>query len=556
MKINDLGIYPPNSTPALPAKTGQSITQQPFGTPIVRVTDDTDSPAGFTVPYSGIWDCWNVDSTRFTFTGPQGRYLADFDPTNLAVSNRRVAPPAPNHQTVRVIHPSRKDPGYYYSMGGPVIYKVNWATGAHEVVVDLTTMDPTFTFGPGDVDSRGMSDDERRFHVNGLVNGKPAIAVVDVVAKKYVFVLFTTNQKCSFSADGSYVKPADSLIFDIDARVAVMETHNGNGDPGYGDIHCEWAYLPNGQIIWASNAMEPSAVTWLFENPPLYVGYRSFPDQVPHVCAPFGWNNGNQSVHTSLRERRINADGTGPWALHIGTPNNPAPTGRFVGEIFSVPCIGGKPDGSVNRRICHTYATGHDYYGQVQGCQSQDGRFVLMSTDGASGIAGNPHLYIVHVTDEIGKPYGPAISKNPPANPLFDLAITNPSGQQVKPGSSVVLQANKPVVWSISPSLGAISPDGTYTPPANVDKRTFVNVEANDGQQITSVAIDVESGSAAAPPPPDPPPPTPAPPIANGPTFTEAQTTVLLDLANLPSEQVQALIRLSRAGAALLKILE
>lgn len=91
----DFGIYPEPSLPPLPAAGGK-FNDPTFGTEILRVTDAADAEVAGTI-YSN-WHTFSKDNKHILYTawspypGPQGPHLADFDPANFTVTNKRALP--------------------------------------------------------------------------------------------------------------------------------------------------------------------------------------------------------------------------------------------------------------------------------------------------------------------------------------------------------------------------------------------------------------------------------------------------------------------------------
>lgn len=443
MKSNDLNTYPVPAPPALPP-AGQTFQDPTFGTTILRVTDaNTPGSVGFgyTNAYSGVWDMFNVDSSRFSFIdGGGGNNIGQLDVANKKVSNfQSVNKPGGTYYWSRI------NPNILYAVeqwAAARIWKYDCAASAWTLIVDLSTLLPALTaLGPNAswCGSRGLSWDDNRIHINAL-NG---CYVYDVSAGKLVgpYTLAMAQatawkpdptqlsylfNKQTMDSTGKVFWTADTnLVFNVETGASFVP---GFGTPAnqYGDVHADSGL--GGVLVGTGGAA-----------PAINDGFYPFvatvdPNNLSSYLTPrkvvgprFYWGVG---VHTSFR------DAAGKWLT-----NSNDPIAIFGADLGKVPIFGPEifqlsvsspPDGSVNRRIAHHQSDASvfpdaatQYWATAKASGSQDNRVVGWgSTFGQKRI----DLFIAFLDDTTATGQSSSPGPQGPPGPVGPPGPAGPAG--------------------------------------------------------------------------------------------------------------------------------
>lgn len=397
MKVNDLGIYPVGAVPTLPP-AGETFLDPTFGTTILRVTDANTGPGkNYANSYSGVWDMFNVDSSRFgmiDLTG--GNYVAQLD-----VANRKVSNIQPVNKAGGVYYWSRKNPDTLYAVetwAAARIWKYSCSAGTWTLVVDLSQLLPLASAGPNAswCGSRGLSWDDNRIHINtlngcyaydialGKMIGPFTLAMAQATAWKpdpaNISYLFN---KCTMDSSGKVAWTADTdLIMNMETGASFV---CGFGTPAnqYGDVHADSGLAGMlGGTGGAPPAVNDGFYPFVAKVDPNNLASYLSPRKI--IGPRFYWG---VAMHTSFR------DAAGQWMT-----NSNDPIAIFGADAGKVPVFGPEvyqlsvlspTDGSINRRILHHYSdvsqfvladgspdTGTQYWATVKASGSQDNRCV------------------------------------------------------------------------------------------------------------------------------------------------------------------------------------
>lgn len=456
MLVNDLNPHAPLATPPATGPAG-SIFQDPvFHSTILRVTDEHDNNGEmFTTRYSAIWDSFNTDSTLLSYLGLSGSaWLASLDLKTLKVSNKRQIRNAGSPAT----YFSRLKPNLLYQVVGweaAQIWQYDVSTDAWTLVVDLAKLNPSAVApaAPGTswCGSRGMSFDDNRFQLT--MGTPPASWIYDVKLGKLIgpFTLAQARAVMSWPDDatasynfgkstmdslGHVMFTADTqLVYNVETGATFLTKYGTPGPLQYGDVHADtgpsnvMAGTGGLGITGPGDGMYPFVATI---DPGNLETYREPRRQ---LGPRFLWG---LDAHTSFR------DAAGKWVTYdldgapIGADAEKTPI--FGPEIFQF-ALSTPPDGSVNRRIAHTYADpsqfpAADWYNvQPHASQSQlnDGvnDAVLFNTNYGSKRV---DVYLIRLFDPAGGGGGGQPGTPGPPGPQGPAGPAGPAGPQGIPG--------------------------------------------------------------------------------------------------------------------------
>jgi len=163
----------PRAKPALPqlGPAGFAFHDPAFGTPMLRVTDETMGGSSFRVPSNAHLAAFNADSTKFIVCGQTGVKAFAYDGTTArAIADVQMA--SADVKTQGEPCWSRRDPNVLYTLGGQwgrTIQAVTLLGEGNAQTTDLL-----------DLDTLGLDlgfDDATRTYVGGIITSDDSIVV-------------------------------------------------------------------------------------------------------------------------------------------------------------------------------------------------------------------------------------------------------------------------------------------------------------------------------------------------------------------------------------------
>jgi hypothetical protein len=385
----DLRVYSEPPVPPLP-RAGGTLVDPVFGTTIMRVTDESDTPSAGTA-YS-YWPSFNKNSTQLMVHYADGfPRIYEFEPNNFRVGSKRAveAPPASESgfgvTTFEDAIWSGKDPNKFFVHRGAAVFSYDVARHRYAKVFDLTSDLPTgyYFFQM----SRSIDDDVFAFTLRDAKYKVAGYLAYQLSARRIL------NQ--------ARVKKLDEIQLDKMGRYLVVKT----GEQGHAAIEVEVIDLQTGRNEAlrddapdyapghsdAGSGLIVGGDNWLAR----WTGRKlSSPHQPYTVLDSRGqWDNDG---HVSML-----ADDE-DWALLslFGT----AKSGLFRREILQV-----TTDGSQRlRRLAHHYSIFRNYQDTPRANISRDGRFIAFSSNW--GGRARQDLFVLRITP------APALPSQSPAS--------------------------------------------------------------------------------------------------------------------------------------------
>lgn len=375
----DWAIYPEPPLPPRPT-AGVINFDQTFGTPYMRVTDETDG-ANCGTRYS-YYPTFNLNNTMMLVGCDQKNFVIDLDPVNFRISNKREIP-----NTASLIyedaHWSGTNPDIFYIHNfGSNIYEVNARTGS----ITLSTNVASVLSTGGYMWQMSKTSDDRYFAFTkrDASYGKEGYAVVERGTNRVILNINATQlDEVQIDKSGKYlltktglesswaVDNVKNIVWDLTTKKSVDFYGREDRAVGHSD-------MGTGFVVGHEN-WDNSVVCRTFANPKQ--DYKTLP-----VVVPGSWDKAlsNGSGHYSMLAKNEG------WILVSSSDESPTP-GLMRNELTQVATDGSKKI----RRLLHHRGIATNYENTPRGNISFDGQFLAYTSNW--GNTGRTDLYIAKI---------------------------------------------------------------------------------------------------------------------------------------------------------------
>lgn len=391
-------------TSSLPPAGGIMIDPS-YGTPIMRVTDETDG--SYLGTYYSYWPTLNCNSTRLLIRNGSGAFIRDFDPVNFKLLAKQDIPSIPNvgNPMFEGATWSGNDADGLFITANAALYAYHPSTRSYALLADLQSLIPgEYIKQPSwSRDGNRVGFTRKRY----ADYAEPGYAVYDRAQAKLVLNLNVPElDEVTLSQSGRYLLAklsqgagvVESVAHDLETGTSTLIIDDVNAAPGHGDAGFD-SYVGydnfGNRLTWRSLATAKEFRT---------------------IYQFSAWGSG--VGHTSMRA--IDES----WALVSFSGGN-----IFPNELVLIATDG---SGSVRRLLNH-HSIERTYYDSPRPNISSDGRFVAFTSNW--GALDRTDLFVAKITAVSAPAPSPSPSATPSPTPSpSPLPSPSPTPNPCPPG--------------------------------------------------------------------------------------------------------------------------